>query len=69
MLIAVSFPTSVLVILTIVALLDSLIVDVKEMADGNGVLEDIDMRSESVSMKLAWPTAPCDPSKLRTRYT
>jgi len=32
---------------------DSLIVDVKEMADGNGVSEDIDVRLESDSMKLA----------------
>lgn len=52
---AVPFPTSVLVMLLIEVVLDSLIVDVKEMANGNGVSEDIDVRSESelFSTKLA----------------
>jgi hypothetical protein len=52
---AVPFPTSVLVMLLIEVVLDSLIVDVKEMASGNGVSEDIDVRSESelFSTKLA----------------
>jgi len=52
---AVPFPTSVLVMLLIEVVLDSLIVDVKEMANGNGVSDDIDVRSESelLSTKLA----------------
>jgi len=45
---AVPFPTSVLVMLLLIAVvLDSLMVDVKEMANGNGVSDDIDVRSES----------------------
>lgn len=51
MLNAVPFPRSVL--LLIVVPLDSLIVDVKEIAEGNGVLEVIDVRLESDSTKFA----------------